>query len=166
MSSPSGGSPGSPAPPPATALRRAFWRRHRGLLVGLVIVGIFTLTQTMNGIEETNAREPLRSAAHAATVNGDTIGVVDPGTAGRWRTGGGPTEEALTRLSTTGSKHLEGVYLALGPEPAPPPNQRCYYLAVQPGSTFDPAAADSLVQVCYRDPDPTPYRLAQRSVYR
>lgn len=157
--------PTTPADEPARAVgpRRAFLRRHPVVVFGLVVVAAFTVLQTMNQVEESSDREPFRVAARAAAAAGASIPVVEPATANDWAAGTGPAEGDV---ADPGGSFLEPIFRDRALEPDPPTSDRCHYVAVQPGSEFDPDTVVGLIQICYLDPSRTPISLHRTSALR
>jgi hypothetical protein len=149
---------------PAQRTPRAHGSRPRrvsrwiGLVLLAVLAGWMAVSNLRHHIEADRLLEPLRAAQLTASTRGESITTISPGTAERWSNASadqlseakirelvGPANELLEPTFVTMSRHFRAG--AWGSDA-----DRCYYVAVQPGSgRFDADKARALVQLCYSD---------------
>lgn len=157
-----------PAPPPV--VRRArFWRRHPLLTGALIVVALIGIGHAKGRYDDWRDHAPLRTVGRAIAATHEQVAVISPAMAESWGGGGGPPERiALDRIES-GNAYLKPIFFSLGglfPDEPTDSQARCYYFAVQRGTTFVPDRVSAITRYCYIGSGREAYAGGLRSVDR
>ncbi len=124
----------------------------------LLVVLAACVVSFWNRIDDSWDRQALRAIEAAADNAGKPIGVISESDAEKWSATAGPPERVVASRVGPGNGYLEPMFYARhdNSEYFDDNSDRCYYLAVQPGTTFDAEKVSAIAQVCYLDPYRTP----------
>lgn len=141
--------------------RRPAWWRRPPFVIALVAFAALTVgVSAKNHLEESWNRQPLRAVERGASAANKPIGVVTPRVVDEWTSGTGPTEAAILEIVRPGNDYLEPIFYSSWRHGWPGSSDRCYFVAVQPGGTFDAEAVSSVGRVCFLDPFRTPQSIS------